>query len=73
MVCGPEVMMRFCAAELIREGVASSRVFVSMERNMKCAYGSCGHCQMGSYLRLSRDGPVFALGPVSQFLTRAEL
>ena len=72
MVCGPEVMMRFCAAELIREGVASSRVFVSMERNMKCAYGSCGHCQMGSYF-VCHDGPVFALGPVSRFLTRAEL
>src|SRR6266536_4382326 len=47
MVCGPEVMMRFTAAELQKRGVAAENMYVSMERNMKCAIGLCGHCQYG--------------------------
>ncbi len=48
MVCGPEVMMRFTAIELQRLGLPSRNLFVSVERNMKCAVGLCGHCQLGS-------------------------
>jgi NAD(P)H-flavin reductase len=58
LVCGPEVMMRFAAHELVRRGVNSSDVYLSMERNMKCAVGFCGHCQFGPYY-VCKDGPVF--------------
>ena len=57
-VCGPEAMIRFSAEALIDRGVASDRVHVSMERNMKCAVGHCGHCQLGPEF-VCRDGPVF--------------
>ena len=58
MLCGPEVMIRFCASSLERRGLAASGMFVSLERNMKCAVGLCGHCQLGPFF-VCRDGPVF--------------
>jgi NAD(P)H-flavin reductase len=57
MVCGPEVMMRFTVRDLERLGVASERIFVSIERDMKCGLGLCGHCQLGP-LFVCKDGPV---------------
>jgi len=57
-VCGPEVMMRFAANGLTDRGVADEDIFLSMERNMQCAVGHCGHCQLGPVL-ICRDGPVF--------------
>ena len=57
-VCGPEAMIRFSAEALIDRVVAPDRVHVSMERNMKCAVGQCGHCQLGPEF-VCRDGPVF--------------
>ena len=56
--CGPEVMMRFVAAGAVARGVAAERVFVSLERNMNCAVGLCGHCQFGPAF-VCKDGPVF--------------
>jgi len=56
-VCGPEVMMRFCVRELGRRGVDDERIYLSMERNMKCALGFCGHCQLGPSF-VCKDGPV---------------
>jgi NAD(P)H-flavin reductase len=58
MMCGPEVMFRFCIRALIERGVAPDDLFVSMERNMKCATGHCGHCQWGAEF-VCKDGPVF--------------
>jgi NAD(P)H-flavin reductase len=60
MLCGPEIMMRFAARELARRGVAADDIWVSMERNMKCAVGLCGHCQLGPDF-VCTDGPVFPL------------
>ena len=57
LICGPEIMMRFTARTLIDLGVDERRIRVSMERNMQCGLGWCGHCQLGSLL-LCRDGPV---------------
>jgi NAD(P)H-flavin reductase len=57
LVCGPEVMMRFAAIEMEKRGVPPEAIYVSMERNMKCAIGHCGHCQFGSDF-VCRDGPV---------------
>jgi NAD(P)H-flavin reductase len=57
LVCGPGLMMRFVASELERRGLAFERIYVSLERNMKCAIGHCGRCQFGP-LFLCKDGPV---------------
>ena len=58
LVCGPEVMMRFAIAALRDAGIAAEAIYLSMERNMKCAIGFCGHCQFGPVF-VCRDGPVF--------------
>lgn len=59
MTCGPEIMMRFVVRELKSRGFSGDQIYLSMERNMKCAVGFCGHCQMGPYF-ICKDGPVFA-------------
>ena len=56
-VCGPEVMVRYAVRELGRRGLPDERIFLSLERNMKCAVGFCGHCQMGPAF-VCKDGPV---------------
>jgi len=56
-VCGPEIMMRFTVRELNRRGLPDERISLSMERNMKCALGFCGHCQLGPQF-VCKDGPV---------------
>lgn len=71
-VCGPEIMMRFTAAELQKRGVAPEHLYVSMERNMKCAVGLCGHCQFGSYF-VCKDGPVFQYSGVRDWLLKREI
>lgn len=63
LTCGPEVMMHFVIAELTRRGVPEANIHLSMERNMRCAIGHCGHCQWGPHL-LCRDGPVLPLDRV---------
>jgi NAD(P)H-flavin reductase len=57
LVCGPEVMMRFTASTLRDAGIDANRIYLSMERNMKCAIGLCGHCQFGPAF-ICKDGPV---------------
>lgn len=59
LVCGPEVMMRGTARQLVDAGVDPQYVFVSLERNMHCAVGHCGHCQLGPTF-VCLDGPVLA-------------
>jgi NAD(P)H-flavin reductase len=71
-LCGPEIMMRFTAAALEAAGVAPERIHLSLERNMKCAVGQCGHCQFGPTL-LCRDGAVMRYDRVSRLLTVREL
>jgi NAD(P)H-flavin reductase len=66
-LCGPELMITFSAHELIRCGIVPQRIQVSLERNMKCAVGLCGHCQMGP-LFVCKDGPVFRYDQVSRLL-----
>jgi len=58
LVCGPEIMMRYTVRALNAHGVRDARIYVSMERNMHCAIGLCGHCQLGSEF-ICKDGPVF--------------
>lgn len=72
LVCGPEIMMRFTAAGLEKRGIATKDIFVSMERNMKCAIGFCGHCQYGPNF-ICKDGPVFQYSEVQNWLVKAEI
>ncbi len=72
MVCGPEVMMRYTALELERRGVPVENIYISMERNMKCAVGLCGHCQFGPHF-VCKDGPVFRYSRVQDLLVKGEI
>ncbi len=65
MICGPEVMMRFSANALITRGMDPKNIYVSMERNMKCAVGLCGRCQYGPFF-MCKDGPVFSFDQVEK-------
>ncbi len=58
MICGPEIMARFSVNELRGAGIPTREIYISMERNMKCAVGHCGHCQLGPEF-VCKDGPVF--------------
>lgn len=71
-VCGPEVMMRFAIAALGDAGLADDAIWLSMERNMKCAVGFCGHCQFGPSF-VCRDGPVFRYDRVRSLLAVKEI
>ena len=72
MICGPEVMMRFTIKELINCGVKIENIFVSMERNMKCGIGLCGHCQCGPTF-ICKDGPVFCYDRIKEFFWKREI
>jgi NAD(P)H-flavin reductase len=72
LVCGPEVMMRFAIAALGDAGLADEAIYLSMERNMKCAVGFCGHCQFGTVF-ICRDGPVFRYDRVRSLLALKEI
>lgn len=67
LMCGPEGMMKTSAELLVQRGMPESRVFLSMERNMQCATGHCGHCQIGP-LFVCRDGPVFGWSQMKPLL-----
>lgn len=72
LVCGPEVMMRFTITELRKRGLAHGNIYISMERNMKCALGFCGHCQFGPTF-VCKDGPVFRYDQIQPFFERREI
>jgi NAD(P)H-flavin reductase len=71
-VCGPEIMIRYVAMELNQRGVAGPDIYVSMERNMKCGIGLCGHCQFGP-LFVCRDGPVYPYSRVAGWMAKYEV
>ena len=72
MLCGPEVMMRFTARDLEQAGVSRDRIHVSMERNMKCGAGLCGHCQLGPTF-VCKDGPVFRFDQAERLFYTPEI
>jgi NAD(P)H-flavin reductase len=72
MVCGPEIMMRFTVAELQKRGIESADIYVSLERNMKCGIGLCGHCQYGPAF-ICKDGAVFSYAAIKHLFSRREL
>ena len=72
MVCGPEIMMRFTIQELERHGLTDDQIYISMERNMKCGVGLCGHCQLGP-LFMCKDGPVFRFSDIKELFGKREV
>jgi len=72
MICGPEIMMRYAARELEARGLPPEQIYLSMERNMKCGAGFCGHCQMGPYF-VCKHGPVFSYPQIKPCLDLYEL
>lgn len=72
MVCGPEVMIRFTMRELEGRGISPENIFISLERNMKCAIGFCGHCQFGPSF-VCKDGPVFRYDQVQALFAKREI
>jgi NAD(P)H-flavin reductase len=71
-VCGPEVMIHFTIEALRERGVPDERIFQSLERDMRCGIGLCGHCQLGPTL-ICRDGPVYSQAEIGRFLAVREL
>ena len=72
LVCGPEIMMHFAARALLDHGVPAARIYLSMERNMRCGLGHCGHCQLGPTL-ICRDGPVYSYDQLEALMAVREL
>jgi NAD(P)H-flavin reductase len=71
LMCGPEVMMRFTIREFLKRRVTEDRLFLSLERNMQCAVGFCGHCQFGPGF-VCMDGPVFRYDRIKLFFNVRE-
>ncbi len=67
MMCGPEIMMQAGAKHLAARGVPPQQMYLSMERNMQCGIGLCGHCQVGPYFAC-KDGPVMTYDQVAPYL-----
>lgn len=72
LVCGPEIMMRFSAYALLDRGMAAQDIYLSMERNMKCALGFCGRCQYGPHF-ICKDGPVLPFDRLQRIINLREV
>ena len=72
LICGPEIMMKYCLPELYNRGIPNERIYVSLERNMKCAIGHCGHCQYGPEF-VCKSGPVYPMDQVVRLMNIEEL
>jgi len=71
-VCGPERMMQAAVATLERTGLPPEQLWLTMERNMACGVGTCGHCQLGPFF-VCRDGPVFSVAELGSAFGREGL
>lgn len=72
LVCGPKILNRVAAWKFLQLHVPPSRVYVSLERNMNCGFGRCGHCQYGPFF-VCRDGPVFCFADIANIFAREEI
>ena len=66
VVCGPPVMMKFASLKIQELGFSDDRIYLSMEKNMSCGFGKCGHCRLGTYYTC-KDGPVFRFDKIRDF------
>jgi NAD(P)H-flavin reductase len=71
MTCGPEIMMRFVIYEALARRIPKESIILSMERNMKCAVGFCGHCQFGPTF-ICKDGPVLNFAAIEPFFGKED-
>ena len=71
LTCGPEIMIRFVIYEALARRIPADSIHVSLERNMKCGQGSCGHCQVGPYF-ICKDGPVFRFDALQPYFNVEE-
>lgn len=72
MLCGPEIMMYYAIQELKKKGLEDDHIYISMERNMRCGVGFCGHCQLGPTL-VCKDGPVFLFSEIKHLFWKREM
>ncbi len=72
LICGPGVMMRFTVRELLAKGVPPEKIYISMERNMECGLGHCGHCQLGPTF-VCKDGPVYSFAAIKPWFELREV
>ena len=72
MICGPEIMMRYTIKEMLNRGVEPGNIYISMERNMKCGIGLCGHCQCGPAF-ICKDGPIFRYDRMQNLFGKREI
>lgn len=63
VIVGPPVMYKFVVRELLKKGLCEDRIYMSLERHMKCGLGHCGHCQIGD-VYCCKNGPVFTYGEI---------
>jgi NAD(P)H-flavin reductase len=66
VVCGPPIMMKFATLKLLETGFADNQIYLSMEKNMSCGVGKCGHCMLGQYY-VCKDGPVFTYNQIKKY------
>ncbi|MFH1519579.1 MAG: FAD/NAD(P)-binding protein [Candidatus Omnitrophota bacterium] len=66
VVCGPPIMMKFVTFKLLESGFKDENIYLSMEKNMSCGIGKCGHCRIGTYYAC-KDGPVFTYDKIKNF------
>ncbi len=66
VVCGPPIMMKFALLQVLELGFAPRDIYLSMEKNMSCGLGKCGHCRLGPYY-VCKDGPVFTYDQIKDF------
>ncbi|WP_297890456.1 FAD/NAD(P)-binding protein [Sulfurihydrogenibium sp.] len=68
-ICGPDPMVKACVEKLTLKGVKKENIYVSLERHMKCAVGTCGHCMIGPYF-VCKNGPVFNYSEIEYFYNK---
>lgn len=66
IVCGPPIMMKFATMKILEMGFKEENIYLSMEKNMSCGIGKCGHCRLGTYYAC-KDGPVFTYKDIKNF------
>ncbi|MHC4792363.1 MAG: iron-sulfur cluster-binding protein [Planctomycetota bacterium] len=66
VVCGPPIMMKFTTLKLLEFGFGAENIYLSMEKNMSCGIGKCGHCMLGKYY-VCKDGPVFSFDQIKDY------
>lgn len=71
LTCGPEIMMRFVIYEALARRIPTEHIYASLERNMKCGQGFCGHCQLGPFF-ICKDGPVFSFDKLESYFNVEE-